>query len=261
MLDRIADARVVAVALAGLLLAGCGGGPGGDQTPLTTCPGNQVILDNGQCGPPPVPECELPEVAVGGRCIVPDKPAPKYVPGPNEAVVYFKPPRSELRWLGAASVEQRLRSGQLGCRANHAARAGRHGGLQLRRRRHQLAGWPAAELLALPRRHARSHLRHLLGAATAGERRLRQLHRPRPHRAAANGGPAHQLQRGHRQSVPQHVLGGGGLHLGGERTARSAGGGGTPLHQRRLRGVRSAALGRGGSGGALDRFRHHRLGS
>ena len=89
MLDRIADARIVAVALASLLLAACGGGPGGDQTPLTTCPGNQVILDNGQCGPPPVPECELPEVAVGGRCIVPDKPAPKYVPGPNEAVVYY----------------------------------------------------------------------------------------------------------------------------------------------------------------------------
>ena len=83
-------------ALAGLLLAAtcavlsaCGGGAGGDQTPLTTCPGNQVILANGQCGPPPTPDCEPPQVAVGGRCIVPDKPTPKYVPGPNEAVIYY----------------------------------------------------------------------------------------------------------------------------------------------------------------------------
>ena len=81
--------RASALVLAGVLLAACGGGPGGDQTPLPTCPGNQVILDNGQCGPPPTPECEAPEVAVGGRCIVPDKPTPKYVPGPNEAVVYY----------------------------------------------------------------------------------------------------------------------------------------------------------------------------
>ena len=83
------SARASALVLAGVLLAACGGGPGGDQTPLPTCPGNQVILDNGQCGPPPTPECEPPEVAVGGRCIVPDKPTPKYVPGPNEAVVYY----------------------------------------------------------------------------------------------------------------------------------------------------------------------------
>ena len=84
------SARASALVLAGVLLAACGGGgPGGDQTPLPTCPGNQVILDNGQCGPPPVLECEAPEVAVGGRCIVPDKPTPKYVPGPNEAVVYY----------------------------------------------------------------------------------------------------------------------------------------------------------------------------
>ena len=82
-------AKAWAIALAGALLAACGGGPGGDQTPLPTCPGNQIILDNGQCGPPPVPECTPPEVAVGGRCIVPDKPTPKYVPGPNEAVVYY----------------------------------------------------------------------------------------------------------------------------------------------------------------------------
>ena len=82
--------RGIVLVFASVLLAACGGGgPGGDQTPLTTCPGNQVILDNGQCGPPPVPECEPPEVAVGGRCIVPDKPTPKYVPGPNEAVIYY----------------------------------------------------------------------------------------------------------------------------------------------------------------------------
>ena len=80
---------IVAAVCVGILLAACGGGAGGDQAPLTTCPGNQVILDNGQCGPPPVPECEPPQVAVGGRCIVPDKPTPKYVPGPNEAVIYY----------------------------------------------------------------------------------------------------------------------------------------------------------------------------
>ena len=87
---QAANRRGIAAAVfACALLAACGGGPGGDQTPLATCPGNQVILDNGQCGPPPVPQCELPQVAVGGRCIVPDKPAPKYVPGPNEAVIYY----------------------------------------------------------------------------------------------------------------------------------------------------------------------------
>ncbi len=87
---RAANRRGIAlVVFASAVLAACGGGPGGDQTPLATCPGNQVVLDNGQCGAPPAPQCEPPEVAVGGRCIVPDKPAPKYVPGPNEAVIYY----------------------------------------------------------------------------------------------------------------------------------------------------------------------------
>ena len=79
------------LALAGLLSAcgGSSGGAGGDQSPLPVCQGNDIVLANGQCGPPPPVECELPEVAVGGRCIVPDKPAPKYSPGPNEAVIYY----------------------------------------------------------------------------------------------------------------------------------------------------------------------------
>ena len=80
---------IVAVVFACVLLTACGGGAGGDRTPLVTCPDNQVILDNGQCGPPPVLQCQAPEVAVGGRCIVPDKPSPKYQPGPNEAVIYY----------------------------------------------------------------------------------------------------------------------------------------------------------------------------
>ena len=79
----------LAIVLASFLVAGCGGGPGGDQTQLTVCAEGEVILSNGQCGPKPTLVCELPEVAVDGRCIVPDKPAPKYTPGPNEAVIYY----------------------------------------------------------------------------------------------------------------------------------------------------------------------------
>ena len=74
-----------------LVLAGCGGGggTGGSQEPLQTCAPGEVILDSGQCGPPPDIECEPPEIAVDGRCVVPDKPTPKYQPGPNEAVIYY----------------------------------------------------------------------------------------------------------------------------------------------------------------------------
>ena len=74
-----------------LVLAGCGGGggTGGSQEPLQTCAPGEVVLDSGQCGPPPDVECEAPEIAVDGRCVVPDKPTPKYQPGPNEAVIYY----------------------------------------------------------------------------------------------------------------------------------------------------------------------------
>ena len=71
-------------------LAGCGGGgAGGDQTSLRICEGNDIILADGSCGPPPPPDCTPPEIAVDGRCVVPDKPTPKYTPGPNEAVIYY----------------------------------------------------------------------------------------------------------------------------------------------------------------------------
>jgi len=53
------------------------------------CDDDEILLDNGQCGPKPVLVCEPPQVAVDGRCIVPDKPEPKYTPGPNEAVIYY----------------------------------------------------------------------------------------------------------------------------------------------------------------------------
>ncbi len=74
-----------------IVLAGCGGGgsTGGSQEPLQTCAPGEVILENGECGPPPDIECEPPEIAVDGRCVVPDKPTPKYQPGPNEAVIYY----------------------------------------------------------------------------------------------------------------------------------------------------------------------------
>ena len=81
-----------AVLLMSVLLSACGGGgggAGGDQSPLQVCDAGEIILANGQCGPVPVVECDPPEVAVDGRCIVPDKPTPKYVPGPNEAVIYY----------------------------------------------------------------------------------------------------------------------------------------------------------------------------
>ena len=171
----------------------------------------------------------------------------------------LQPPRQGVRRLGAAPVEQRLRGRQLGSGAHHPARAGRRGGLQLRGHRHQLAGRPAAELSALRGWRTGSHLRHLLGAATAGRRRLRQLHHPRPERPAADRGSAHQLLRRHHQSLPQHLLGGGGFHPRRERAARGAGGGGAAVHQRRVRGVRGAAAGHRGSSGALDRRRHHRV--
>ena len=91
MAERLARI-LAAAALAALtaFLSGCGGGGvGGDQSPLPVCEGNDVILPNGQCGPPPPPDCTPPEVAVDGRCVVPDKPTPKYTPGPNEAVIYY----------------------------------------------------------------------------------------------------------------------------------------------------------------------------
>ena len=90
---RFGPARILgfAILLASLLAAGCGGGGGvgGDQTPLVVCDDDEILLDNGQCGPKPVLVCDPPEVAVDGRCIIPDKPTPKYTPGPNEAVIYY----------------------------------------------------------------------------------------------------------------------------------------------------------------------------
>ena len=181
--------------------------------------------------------------------------------GAERSCHLLQPPGSELRRLGAAPVEQRLRGWQLGCRAGDAARAGRRRGLRLRGHRHQLAGRPAAQLRALSGWRRGPDLRHLLGAAAARERGVRQLHHPRPHRPAADGGSAHQLHRGRGQPLPQHVLGGGGFHPGGERAARGPRGRGADLHQRRVRGVRGAAAGGGGSSRALDRFRHHPVGS
>ena len=88
---RFGISKFLALLAVSLVLGACGGGGGseGDQTPLPTCAPGEVILDNGQCGPPPDIECEPPEIAVDGRCIVPDKPTPKYQPGPNEAVIYY----------------------------------------------------------------------------------------------------------------------------------------------------------------------------
>lgn len=90
---RFGPARLLgfAIVLASFLVAGCGGGggAGGDQTPLVVCDDDEILLENGQCGPKPVLVCDLPEVAVDGRCIIPDKPTPKYTPGPNEAVIYY----------------------------------------------------------------------------------------------------------------------------------------------------------------------------
>ncbi len=90
---RFAPARILglAILLASFLVAGCGGdsGAGGDQTPLVVCADDEILLGNGQCGPKPVLVCDPPEVAVNGRCIIPDKPTPKYTPGPNEAVIYY----------------------------------------------------------------------------------------------------------------------------------------------------------------------------
>ena len=76
-------------ALATLLSACGGGGAGGDQSALPICEGNNIVLPNGQCGPPPPPQCTPPEVVVDGRCVVPDKPTPKYTPASNEAVIYY----------------------------------------------------------------------------------------------------------------------------------------------------------------------------
>ena len=90
---RFGPARILgfAILLASLLAVGCGGGSGagGDQSPLVVCNDDEILLDNGQCGPKPVLVCDAPEVAVDGRCIIPDKPTPKYTPGPNEAVIYY----------------------------------------------------------------------------------------------------------------------------------------------------------------------------
>ena len=88
---RFGISKFLTLLAVSLVLGACGGGGGsdGDQTPLQTCAPGEVILDNGQCGPPPDIECEPPEIAVDGRCIVPDKPTPKYQPGPNEAVIYY----------------------------------------------------------------------------------------------------------------------------------------------------------------------------
>ena len=86
-------ARTCAAVLLGALatlLSACGGGSaGGDQSALPICTGNDIVLANGQCGSPPPPQCTPPEVVVDGRCVVPDKPTPKYTPGPNEAVIYY----------------------------------------------------------------------------------------------------------------------------------------------------------------------------
>ena len=90
---RLGPARILGLAIISVLFlaAGCGGGSGagGDQTPLVVCDDDEILLANGQCGPKPVLVCEAPEVAVDGRCIIPDKPTPKYTPGPNEAVIYY----------------------------------------------------------------------------------------------------------------------------------------------------------------------------
>ena len=90
---RLGPARILglAIMLVSFLAAGCGGGGGvgGDQSPLVVCDDDQILLDNGQCGPKPVLVCDPPEVAVDGRCIIPDKPTPVYTPGPNEAVIYY----------------------------------------------------------------------------------------------------------------------------------------------------------------------------
>ena len=90
---RLGPARILGLAIISVLFlaAGCGGGSGagGDQTPLVVCDDDEILLANGQCGPKPVLVCEAPEVAVDGRCITPDKPTPKYTPGPNEAVIYY----------------------------------------------------------------------------------------------------------------------------------------------------------------------------
>lgn len=83
--------KYLALLAVSLILQACGGGGGsdGDQAPLQTCAPGEIILENGQCGPPPDVECEPPEIAVDGRCIVPDKPTPKYQPAANEAVIYY----------------------------------------------------------------------------------------------------------------------------------------------------------------------------
>ena len=88
---------------------------------------------------------------------------------------------------------------------------------------------------------------------------MRQLHHPRLGRSAADGRLKDQLLRRHGEPLPQHVLGGGRLDPRRERTARSAHGGRTDLHQRRLRGIRGAAAGHRGPGRALDRRGNHRL--
>ena len=78
-----------------LLLSGCGGGSGTDNTKvdLPTCRDPLVVLDNGTCGESR-PPFELPACPEGqvrndeGTCVVPDFPVPERSPNADEVVVY-----------------------------------------------------------------------------------------------------------------------------------------------------------------------------
>lgn len=74
------------------LVSGCGGGSGtdNDKPDLVVCDNFEVVLPDGTCGEPlPPPPCPEGQIRVGGKCIVPDKPQPVYIPEEDEVVIYI----------------------------------------------------------------------------------------------------------------------------------------------------------------------------